>query len=77
MLNDAKNELLEALRARDKSKMSLEELKLYAEILNALSEVSDTSCMDILSDSMKVMMKSMEDAAASLTAPPVGLAYAI
>lgn len=77
MIEELKKELLSTLRDMDRSAMSLSELKLYAEILKALSEVSDTSCMDILSDSMKVMMKSMEDAAASLTAPPVGLAYAI
>lgn len=75
MLNDAKNELLDALRARDKSNLSLEELKLYADILKILSEVSDTSSTDVLTESMRVMAEAMKEAAAPMTMNPV--AYAI
>lgn len=66
MLNDAKTELLEALRARDKGAMSLDELKLYADILKVLSEVSDTSSADVLTESMKLMAEAMKEAAAPL-----------
>lgn len=79
MIEAAKAELLEALRARDKDAMSLEELKLSAEILRTLSEVSDTSSMDVLSETMKFMAESMKDAAAPLTSPTgaTGLGLAV
>lgn len=75
MLNDAKNELLDALRVRDKSNLSLEELKIYADILKVLSDVSDTSSTDVLTESMRVMAEAMKEAAAPMTMSPV--AYAI
>lgn len=75
MINVAKAELLEALRARDKGAMSLEELKLCAEILRILSEVSDTTAMDVLSESMKAMTATMAEAAAPFAATgPLGWA---
>lgn len=79
MVKAAKAELIEALRARDKGAMSLEELKLCAEILRTLSEVSDSSRMDVLSEAMKFMAESMKDAAAPFTSPTgeTGLALAI
>lgn len=79
MINAAKAELLEALRARDKSAMSLEELKLCAEILRTLSEVSDTSAMDVLSESMKAMAEAMAESVAPLgpASGAVGLGLAV
>lgn len=79
MINKAKEELLTALMAMDKSAMSLSDLKLCAEILRTLSEVSDTTAMDVLSENMKAMVETMKDAAAPFAGPsgPVGLGYAI
>ena len=79
MINAAKAELLEALRARDKGAMSLDELKLCAEILRTLSETSDTSAMDVLSESMKAMAEAMAESAATLgpASGAVGLGLAV
>lgn len=75
MIEAAKAELLEALRARDRGTMSLEELKLYADILKVLSDVSDTNSMDVLAESMKFMAEAMKDAAAPLA--PYGSAIGV
>lgn len=59
--------------------MSLEELKLFADILKELSEVSDTSSADVLRESMNFMVKTMQDAAAPLSASPgsLGLGFPV
>lgn len=75
MINEAKKELLAALMALDRSTMRLTDLKLCAEILRILSEVSDTTAMDVLSESMKAVTATMAEAAAPFAATgPLGWA---
>lgn len=74
MINKAKEDLLTTLMAMDRSAMSLSDLKLCADILRTLSEVSDTTAMDVLSESMKAMAATMAEAAAPFSAGPVGWA---
>lgn len=69
MINKAKEDLLTTLMAMDRSSMSLSDLKLCADILRTLSEVSDTTAMDVLSENMKAMAATMAEAAAPF--PPV------
>lgn len=75
MINEAKKELLAAVMALDRSTMSLTDLKLCAEILRTLSEVSDTTAMDVLSESMKAMAATMAEVSAPFAATgPLGWA---
>lgn len=51
-IKQAKENLLEALDSIDKDKLSLSDLKVYAETLKVISEIQIKSYQDYLSDIM-------------------------
>lgn len=54
-VSEVKSHLLDTMDAMDKSRMSVYDLKVYADTLRTLAEVSDKSCTQTISDMLDVM----------------------
>lgn len=52
-IEQEKNELVETLHSLDKEKLSLSDLRLYAEILKILSEIQEKSYFELLTETLK------------------------
>lgn len=48
----AKEHLIEALESLDKSKMSLNDLMMYAQVLKVTSDIQTSDCNDILAQAL-------------------------
>lgn len=47
-----KNKLMETLDSIDKDKLSLMDLRLYADILKTVSEIQTKSCAEVMAETM-------------------------
>lgn len=51
-IEEARNDLLKTLESMDKNKLSLSDLKLYADTLKTVSEIQVKSYMDYMTQAM-------------------------
>ena len=59
-IEEARNDLLNALNSMDKDKLSLLDLKLYAETLKTLSEIQTKSYAEALAETMRFGLGGMK-----------------